>query len=82
MKLASVMYLVILQVLFTRDFFLPVQLLFYQCLVCLPVAEDREEFKAVWRITILGSKGIEGKDFTANKIEYSLCLMLIMFIVF
>ena len=77
MKLVSGMYLVILKVLFTRDFiFLPfmsveiasfptpsAQLLFYQCLLCLPVAEDSEAFKTVCGITVLALKGTAGKDF-------------------
>lgn len=40
---------------------------FYQCFVCLPVAEDSEEFKIGCRITILGLKSREGKDFIASK---------------
>lgn len=40
---------------------------FYQCLVCLPVAEDSEEFKIGCRITILGLKSKKEKDFIASK---------------
>lgn len=39
---------------------------FYQCLVCLPLAEDSEEFKIGCRITISGLKSREDKDFIAS----------------
>lgn len=39
---------------------------FYQCLACLPVAEDSEEFIGC-RITVLVLKSREDRDFIASK---------------